>query len=510
MVSNWRFRDFVIDVNGKLGVHGYFGGRQLGNLMHGYAKLKPSIDKHNSCVSSDRDRVPDLNGQGYDSIARILRDRGSWRDCQTVSNAGWAMAKMNVRHSDFWDVVNEMGEGICRRGSSQAISNLMWSSSSLNVEVPSMVGELRRRPKDFVVGASAQGISNVCISLARMKYDDVGGFFDAVDERGEWLVEEGVRQGNRQCVANVAWSMVKVGHGCSGLLSAISRNGSGIVGHRGSGDLTRMDCQALGSIAWSVARMRCPAGSFFAAINRRCDEVVEKGNGQAIASIAWAYARLEGLFNVKYKHGVRSVDFFRRVDDSCEEIFDGKLRHDKVISNLAWSCGDLGYEMPNLARVIVEKIGSVDLSSSESSSDSSHSGVKCLANVACFLAKSGIKSPKFHAVLSDNVEMITEEGTINDLAIIAWSICVLGTCEDYEGLLRACWSALLERANDSVSSGSTIDKLVLHQMLHVLVVSDHYLDETLQGVSGEVRRGILAGLKDADILQSKAQNEILG
>ena len=227
MVGDGRFGEMVDRLTTIITNNpGYFGPRQLGNIVHSLGKIKEV--GWGSNVKEKRKWWSQKGPSIQAAISVILSPPGSsfgpiWlnlgsspdSDAQTLANVCWGVAHLSVPDSYllFKHVDDNTAHLLFMQRDTQCIANVLWSAAKVReesgddrVKTPEVWRQMEDNAEWFCGEATPQGVSNVALSCLKMG-EEGKRLFEEIDKLAERLV----KSGNRQSISNVLWAVVKGG-----------------------------------------------------------------------------------------------------------------------------------------------------------------------------------------------------------------------------------------------------------------------------------------------------------
>jgi len=164
------------------------------------------------------------------------------------------------------------------------------------------------------------------------------------------------------------------------------------------------DPQAVAIVAWAFATLGFHAPHLFAEIDHRSKLLVEEGDTQSIANTAWACATLS----------FQAPNLFAEID--CQSEWLVKEGNPQEVANTAWACATLGFEAP---RLFVE----IDRHSEWLVEEGNPQNV---ANVILACATIGFDAPCLLAFIEGKSKQLVETWHPQDFSNTAWAFAKLG------------------------------------------------------------------------------------
>jgi hypothetical protein len=162
--------------------------------------------------------------------------------------------------------------------------------------------------------------------------------------------------------------------------------------------------QNVASVAWACVTLGFQSPRLFSEIERRASWLVEEGNPQNIANTAWAFATL----------GVQSPTLFSEIDRRAFWLVEEG--NPQAVANTAWACATLDFQSPRL-------FSEIERRASWLAEDGKPQAV---ANTAWACATLDFQSPKLFSAIERRAYRLVEEGKSQGIAITTWACATLG------------------------------------------------------------------------------------
>jgi hypothetical protein len=204
-------------------------------------------------------------------------------DSRFASNTMWALAKLNVVAPTFFFAVGKRGARIIAEGKSGEIANLAWAFACFGLEAPILLSAISARSEELVNEGTTREIANIMFAFGKIDSTtevDVDTFYEEVDKRGPWIVENG----NMQDIANISRGFSNIGIKCPRFFHAVQKASVRLV-------TDETNVRAICNIALSLAKLDVQANSFLEAVDRKGEYIIANGHVQDVANAACALAR---------------------------------------------------------------------------------------------------------------------------------------------------------------------------------------------------------------------------
>jgi hypothetical protein len=159
--------------------------------------------------------------------------------------------------------------------------------------------------------------------------------------------------------------------------------------------------QAIANMAWAFAKFDFPAPIFFKKIDERASFLVKKGNPQAIANTTWAFATLN----------ICAPNFFKKIDERPASLVKNGGPQD--IANTAWAYATLNIPATDLFKKINEHPTTLK------------GGPQNIAKTAWAFAALNLPAPTLFEKIDEHASFLVENGSPQDIANMAWAFASL-------------------------------------------------------------------------------------
>jgi hypothetical protein len=269
-----------------------------------------------------------------DECASFLVEDG---DTQDVSVTAWAFAQQKTPAPALFEKISEQASFLVENGSQQAVAMTAWAFATLNIPLPAPL----KNPDKGVSCLAAVLQINERIVAQNYSLDNTLYIYHMEHESFNAVNWATIMMELAKVDRKVSESMKR-----SKVFRALLRDLS--LRMTETGELSDFgDVRAVANIVYSLAIIRdksIESMAIFSAVEYNAEWLLENGNPQSIANIAWAVGRIGG---------VPSPYLFQEIEKHASYLVENGSP--QSISNTAWAFGKLKIPAPALFKKIDER-----------------------------------------------------------------------------------------------------------------------------------------------------------
>jgi RAP domain len=359
------------------------------------------------------DRRDPLFQQFMDELALKIETDGQEWSGRDMANIAHSIAKMQLRSHTAKRILSfvstpDSSLQLLFQSGTRSVANTAWAFAKLGTDAPHLFSAIEQKSDWLVEEGNPQDVANTAWACAKLGID-APRLFSAIEQKAHWLLEEGTPQ----AVANTAWAFATLGMRAPQLFSAIEQKSDWLV--------EEGKPQEVANTAWAFAKLGIDAPRLFSAIEQKSDWLVEEGTPQAVANTAWAFATL----------GIDAPRLFSAIEQKAHWLLEEG--DPQAVANTAWAFATLGMRAPRLFSAIEQKSDWLV----------EEGDPQAVANTAWAFATLGIDAPRLFSAIEQRAAWLTEAGDCQAITMICFSIAILNLFKQYEHLLNQLWAHLM-------------------------------------------------------------------
>jgi hypothetical protein len=432
--------------------------RGVANILHGLAKLKPTINLDIQFILNAAERNADW-----------IVENGN---PQEISNTVWAFATLKVPAPNLLRKIDERAVYLVENGDPQNLSNIAWACATMKIPANNTFRAIGDQPdmSAFVRSCGAQEIANLAWAFATLEVPSPD-LFKCIDEQSPVIVSAIMRNARPQEMANLAWAFASVNNPTTTTTTTTTLEDFAVapqllkeIEERASFLVENGKPRDIANAAWAFAKLKVPAPRLFEKIDEHSSAIVENGKPQEIANIAWAFATFNIPAPLLINHLQKRAKAFvagcgpqelaniawalATLKVSSKKLFKHIHGHGSVlvekgspqeIANAAWAFSTLNLPAP----ILFKRINQHSLTIIESAQP------RNIANIAWAFAKLRYDCPELLSVTDSRSECIIQRGDAQNVANVAWAFAVLRvTPEKFFDCLEANVDQFLRTATE--------------------------------------------------------------
>ena len=466
-----RFHQMLDDIAQQLkeeSLETKWPARERVNVLHGIAKVFGGrISSNNNKAAKN---VVDLILKDATVIIAAGREHS-----QAISNAALACGKLGMSCLELFEAINEQAPVLLENASTQSFANIAWAFAVLNEQTlmkpihhATYFEFLETKAKYMVGQGSPTDISGTVWAFASLGLD-CPNLLEEIDRH----VPENVPSWSARQISNVAWACgtLNAASCCSNFFQAIEDDATAFISKASSRDVAN----TVAAIA-KLDGINCPA--LFGAIASKARILVERGNLQDNAGLAWGFAMVGNL----------STPIFGAIDEQWNRLFRSRAAKSEDIATIIWAFAHLRLYSPALLDAM-DRYGSM-LTFAGKGGDSR---VMALLSMATY----GHVPTSLVETISFDMSAIVDAGNPQEITSLCYAFAVLDLAKGQKSAFRILWNEAIKIASDELDD----EKRTIILQTYVMVSRTMEIPPPLE----LLKVPLSFGLENED---SAAQNEL--
>lgn len=403
----------------------YFNDINYATALSRLGRLSPRLDdtRFQNMLADIAEDLSDLSG-----IQRM--------GIQGLSNILHALAKLN-QHETLQTIIVSLEDDstakyIAENGTPQAIATILWAYAKGRIEAPNLCALVCKDANRLAGKATSRDVSNIVWALAKMGITDTTWFSTTLENQ----VSKIVNAKNLQDVVNCVWACATAGSSeCPRLFAVVEQQAPRFV----------RKPQDMANAVWSFATLDIPSNRLFQVLDKNARTIVSDRNTQVVSNCAWSCGVMD----------VAAPLLFQEIDSQA--IWLASFANATEIASIVTAAAKLQHRLPsfyaaletNAERIIIDEVGNP----------------QALSNILWAAAKQGIVLTNLidHALQEDKVDRILNDGTAQEITIIAWAMLEVDAIKFKRSIFHQKLSHNTQsiRLSGDVKAISTLDQVLL-------------------------------------------------